>query len=1028
MAPRYRRGSTQHGRRASSLGLVVCVALAAAACGLSHARAQDVSPNRSHLPLADPVIDANAELTGQSATSWRDGATRWVLLEGDVSLRVRTYHMRASKALVRIDTERRPGLVIRHLSAVLDQVEPGRNNGAVTVDASRLLVTVSTRGQVELSTSLLREPDGVQDPFVRESQQRIARYLALRSGATRPIPPGSMVDMADQKRLAQLRARAGGDPTVRVPDTTPPTPIPPIPPTPTPPVVPDGVRKADQDRILAPAGTVSFTADRVVFQKSQEEGEPNSVALVGHVRILYQDHRQGRHLALRAESAVIFVEGDELSALSSRQTGADAVKGIYLEENVIATDGEYTMRAPRVFYDLANDKAVVLDAVFYTFDSRRKIPLYVRAKKIRQETRQSWVAEDAKFTTSAFAEPHFAIATSQLEIKQDPSTDGGSPHYRFRAHDTTVRANNVPVFYWPELAGSSSDLPLRRLTAGYRSKDGAVIKTKWDAFALLGRTKPEGVDGTFDVDFLGDHGIALGFDLKYDRPQMFGRVEGYILPYDHEDDDIADRLDIDHDGDTRGFIHLQHRHLLRDNWELSVEAAYVSDETFLEEFFNERATEQRPYETSIYLKKQEEDWAFTFLAKTDLSDFTAQTPLLQAPGYSVDKMPEVGFYRVATPLLDDRLTWYSENRLSRMRINVGDDSPSERGFSAVQSMINFGIPTTTDFDDALRAAGVPTSSRLRLDSRQEIQAPLKLADIDVVPFAAGRVTAYDDNFEEFAGENDNLRLLGTVGVRFATQISKVDDDVEIPLLDVHRVRHIIEPTADISLTSSTYDPEDVPIYDADVEGLTEGAAFRVGLRNTWQTQRGGPGRWRNVDWLIIDTEYVHRSEDSDVTTPIPHFFAYRPEFSRGGDHFHANLLWQMSDNVAITGDVVYNLEDDLDGVATWHVGATLRHTDRLTSFIDYAEIDVLDSQLLTYGFTYELTRLYTVSLAHRIDVEQKLTRALDIIVTRRLPRWRFAVIVSFDDIDDEQSVGFVLIPDGISSGSVPTVANSLHRR
>jgi hypothetical protein len=45
---------------------------------------------------------------------------------------------------------------------------------------------------------------------------------------------------------------------------------------------------------------------------------------------------------------------------------------VYLEDNVIATDGVYTVRSPRVYYDLARNKAVLLDAVFFTWEPGKR--------------------------------------------------------------------------------------------------------------------------------------------------------------------------------------------------------------------------------------------------------------------------------------------------------------------------------------------------------------------------------------------------------------------------------------------------------------------------------------------------------------------------------------------------------------------------------------------------------------------------------------------------------------------------------
>ena len=65
-------------------------------------------------------------------------------------------------------------------------------------------------------------------------------------------------------------------------------------------------------------------------------------------------------------------------------------------------------------------------------------------------------------------------------------------------------------------------------------------------------------------------------------------------------------------------------------------------------------------------------------------------------------------------------------------------------------------------------------------------------------------------------------------------------------------------------------------FDPEVESLGTGSVIRAGLRNVWQTQRGGPGRWRSVDVLTLDTGVVYNSNDANRESPTPQFFDYRP--------------------------------------------------------------------------------------------------------------------------------------------------------
>ncbi len=965
---------------------------------------------RSTQPLVGPVVHADALFTAGRAFTWRDGEASVLLLERDVSVAIGAYGFRAHRAVLRIDVEQHPAHTIRHISVYLHRAKP--LHGPVQAEGEGLLVTVSTLGQLDLQTDQLRRLAGApEDALVAHATQRIADHLAALAVKPLDVPPGDPQLNQHIEALRQARRQEIEQDTQRRVDER------------------LSALEAGNQRqaggldsggpsrpIMPKGGSLGFYADKIVLREGQNEGDESVLALLGGVNVAYQFPGGQQGLSLRAQNAVVLLAPGALGRVAGRSVQAGDVRGVYLEDNVIATDGQYTVRAPRVYYDLERNKAVLLEAVFYTWDVNRQVPIYVRAKQIRQESLTSWSANGALLTTSEFAKPHFAIAADQVTFRQQAGA-GGKADYRFAAADGTLQWGDVPVFYWPKLAGNVGtiqDMAVPRVNAGFSRQDGAVVRTTWDLFSLAGQQPPDGVKLLGRADYLGKRGPALGINLDYDLPRMFGQLDGYTVLQDHAEDEIGERQEISFDGDTRGYMLLRHRQYLRDEWELSLEVSHVSDETFLEEYFQDQAELSKPYETSIYLKKLEEDRAFTFLAQADTMPFTPQLTTLQAPGYTVEKTPELGYYRSGVSLWGDRLTYSSETRLSRLRINAGEDSPSKRGFTPEQSQILFGIPATTTFDAARRAMGVPGASVLRADTRHEIQSPLQMGEINVVPYAAGRVTAYDDDFKEFAGEDDNVRLWGTVGVRAATQFSKVYDGVDNRTLDIHRLRHIVEPRLDVFGSVSTVNPEDIPVYDTDVESLHEGLGLRVGAHNVLQTQRGGPGRWRSVDWLSLSTDLVFRSDDTDVTTKIARFFSYRPEYSPGGDHFHSEMMWMVSDALAAVGEIVYSFEDDL--VPLWRVGLSLQQTPRLSFFLDYSDIDALTSRLLTYGFNYELTRKYALRYRHTLDLgTDDGSRSIEVALERKLPRWRMIILARLDELDDEATFGLVLVPDGVGS-------------
>ena len=763
--------------------------------------------------------------------------------------------------------------------------------------------------------------------------------------------------------------------------------------------------------ILPPAGTVSLTFDEMIVDLGQEQ--PYAV-LMGKVGVMYVDEKGQLAMSLRADQAVIFLrkQDKEYQQVFSKLDAADVV-GVYLEDNVQVTNGDYNVRAPRAYYDTTKNKAVVLDAVMYTWNVRKKVPLYVRAEKIMQMSQTQWQASNAKLTTSEFAEPHFAIAARTITLTQIQDKNGESD-YRYSANDVGLTWGSAKLFGGGHMGGRLQEIPLRSVAMSYSGNNGPTVQSTWDTFMLLGRDRPEGVQSTTSIDYLGRHGVGLGLDLDYDKPNMEGLHKGYALLHDDGEDEIGGRDEIGHDGDFRGFYRGQHRSFLENGWELSLEMGYASDETFLEELFVQEVENEKPYETSLYLLKQQDQTSMSFYANYELNEFTMNSAQLQYQGYTVEKLPEVGFHSVGESLFDNHMTYYGQTTASYMRVQPGEDTPADRGFTNAQSLLLFGQANTVSFENAYNATNAPEGFVMRLDSRHEIQAPMKLGSVDLVPYAVGRATVYDDDFNAYNGNDENVRLWGSAGLRAHTQFNKTISNLDSRLFDLHNIRHIIEPSVDVSFSGTSIEATDLPIFDYDVEGLRDGTTVSVGLRNTFQTQRGGPGRWRSVDWLIVDSHYVVSSDDAEPNPNVlAHYFGYRPEDTRGGEYFHTSVAWMISDSLASMSEFTYDF--DQDKLTQWRTGLTLEHSPVLATFVDYQEIDTLDTRLLTYGFSYRITSKYFMTFAHRMDFSSggDDQRSIDVTLVRELPRWHLIGLYSLDETDGDQTFGIMLMPLGL---------------
>ena len=79
------------------------------------------------------------------------------------------------------------------------------------------------------------------------------------------------------------------------------------------------------------------------------------------------------------------------------------------------------------------------------------------------------------------------------------------------------------------------------------------------------------------------------------------------------------------------------------------------------------------------------------------------------------------------------------------------------------------------------------------------------------------------------------RLQGAAGIRASTSFERIYDGVDSSLLDVHRLRHIIEPNMTVWHSGTTVNSASLPVYDPTVEALADGTIMRFGATQTLQT-------------------------------------------------------------------------------------------------------------------------------------------------------------------------------------------------
>lgn len=1033
---------------------------AAAACnapalaGMQPTAAEPVSPSlrfaEQELPLAP--VTGEIRLRADRSWIWREGNTHRIVLERDVEVTLGGARFSAARAVVWLrqigGSDADP---VYQAYAYLEQVRTPSVDAAVSIEAESLPVRAVVRAKPVLVSDLrLSGPPKAESSPTPErwtfdamtsAEAALARAFTNQREPVAPEPgrvvekPAVTRDPADRPAVVVDRGDEGEPvtpvvrpPTDETPVETPQTPVEPAVGVPTDEgVAPEGPAASPR---AVPTRSPIFRAEGVFFVGAGERvvvqaGESdNSVVITGGVVIQYQSGIES--LELTAERGVLFLKPgkltDQLSAFS-----AEDVIGIYLEGEVRATDGAYTLRGPRMYYDVESDRALVLDAIFWTYEQRLRMPLYMRADAIRQEAKDQFSAEKASLSNTAFFNPDFTVGVSSITLTREAEA-GGEMRTTMDARNVTIKAGRVPFFWWPRYVGDPEKIPIRGIGVSNSDQTGAVVKTDWDAFSLLGIKPPEGLDVEVALDLYAERGVGLGIDAGWGGPSRAGDLFAYVLPNDNGTDIVARRTEIDRDDEARAMLFFRHREELSDGWTVLAEAAYVSDEAFVPALFPELARESREFTTRIYARRTVDNTQFSAELKGSLNDFIIPEHQLQSPGVMVDKLPELRYTSIGNDLLPANfpglLSYSWEASYAQMRFRFSEVTAASLGFDRdLASQRAFGTDADESLGDLYRSMGLDESLVNRFDTRHEVSAQLKSGELLITPFAVGRLTIYDDSFAGFSPtEEDQTRLWGGVGTTIATSFHRVNEGIESDLFDIHGIRHIIEPSVTVFHSDTTIDNVDLPVYDDEIESLLEGTSLNFRLANTWQTKRGGPGRWRSVDLVKANVEYVWHSADTDRESPIGRYYAARPELSVPGEYLRFDATLQVTEALAIGGETIYDLE--INQQARSSIGFLIEHTP---DFVTTAELRYINSQDVTYGrvgFLYRLTDKYRFSLTTTYNFDVGDVQALNSRFYRRFTIGELGLGINYDNIRGDTSLAITFTPLGIPGARVGGPSNS----
>ncbi len=560
---------------------------------------------------------------------------------------------------------------------------------------------------------------------------------------------------------------------------------------------------------------------------------------------------------------------------------------LYLEGDIVFRQGEQIIYAQSMYYNVSQEKGVVLDAEAIVTVPEYEGVVRLKADVMQQISSGNYVAFDAAMTSSRMGVPRYWMQSQQLRLNQrkrmviDPMT-----RRRKIKNESYVSSNRnfvyvggVPVMYWPRFA-AKLEIPTLYLTgAKYKNDDtfGNQILLDFNMFQLLGmENAPDGLDWELSTDYLSDRGPALGTTFEYRTPAFFGLqgpTNGFFDAWVIDDDGVdrlgRDRLDLEPEESTRGRALWRHRQYLRNNFEVIAELGWLSDRNFLEQYLENEWDQEKDHQTAVRLRKYAGNNLLDLSAKVQINDFYTET----------EQLPSLDHYLIGGAL-GNLLTLNSHNRVSYSRLNVADTPKN-----AVEAASYSPLPGEVD------GKGIIASTQ------HELSMPLPIGPLNIVPFIGGEASHYGEDVN-----GDSLtRLVGQAGIRTSLMMWKVDPTIQSSLLNVRGLAHKMEWKADYFFADSDTNIDELPYYDplddnaqeqfrrrfiSDTFGASVLPTFfdprtyalrhglqrnvtnpsdviagdlqqvRLGNHQRWQTKRGLPGRERIVDLMRLDTDLI----------------------------------------------------------------------------------------------------------------------------------------------------------------------------
>src|SRR5437588_10792098 len=372
-----------------------------------------------------------------------------------------------------------------------------------------------------------------------------------------------------------------------------------------------------------------------------------AIVITGGVILIVRTQDGSGLLDMEADRLVFWTRGNAQELLSNLRTPQGQTRRdleFYLSGNVQIRSRsgkeERFLQAEEVYYDVGRNVAVAIRADMEIREPGIPDPLHMKAEELLQLNERTFKGMKAEvFSSRLPSDPGLKVYVTEGTLVQTTvprltifgrqfiNRVTGQPETHeqrlFDGKDAIIKLEDYPIFYLPFIRGDVNDPlgPLESVSFNYNRIFGFQFTSSFNVYNLLGIDPIPNTRWRFDVDYMSARGPALGSEFDYSGKEFFGLpaiVTGQAKAYGIDDtgkDQLGGfRGPDDHHPEGRGrFFWRQSVQDLPQGFSIQSQFSVLSDKNFLEQYWKNEFDTDHNQETFIYVKQQQNNWAWTFL-------------------------------------------------------------------------------------------------------------------------------------------------------------------------------------------------------------------------------------------------------------------------------------------------------------------------------------------------------------------------------------------------------------------------------